>query len=337
VLNAWAADGEALHAGAGYAAEACRLYVLVTLAAAVAGKARDLAGFRAAVARLARVPDALAWPAAGAILAAEAAAAAGLVAGGAWTARALIAALGLFLGFTAVLGMALARGRLISCSCFGPSPRRISASDLARSLTLVAACLAAFALREAATPSLAARAVILGAVVLAFAGSIRLQERASRPPAPGRPLPGFAGRSLDGAERVGPESLGGRPAVLVFVGAGCPKCHASLPVLKALLGGMDRAGVSLRIIPLALDRQPFPEVTNDPLLRPLVWPLGLGACLRLNPNLETPYYLFVDHLSVVQATGLLDDDDWRGFVDQLQAEAACRGRDQPVSAAPHNC
>lgn len=307
------------------AAEACRLYVLATLVAATVGKARDPPAFQASVVQLVPVPRPLAGAAAGAVVIAEVGLAVALMAGGRWAAGGLAGALLLFGAFAALIAAALVRRRAVSCSCFGPSPRRIGVFDLARSLSLAAA--SGYALQAGAGTRLAplAEALLFAGLLLLVLLSVRLQEALAERGVEltvGRPIPDFRGGAPDAEAPVGREIFDGQPAVVAFVAAGCPKCRATVSSLREMLGAMARAGVALWIVPIGLERRDFPEVTQDTQLARHLLRIGLADCRRLNPHVTAPYYLFVDHLGVVQAAGVVGDEDWRSFAGQIAAEAA---------------
>lgn len=109
---------------------------------------------------------------------------------------------------------------------------------------------------------------------------------------------------------------------MAFVAGGCPKCLGTVATLREMLGPMARAGVALWIVPIGLERRDFPQVTGDPRLAPHALRIDLDECRRLNPDMAAPYYLFVDHQTLVQATGLVGDANWQSFVAQIEAEAA---------------
>ena len=43
---------------------------------------------------------------------------------------------------------------------------------------------------------------------------------------------------------------------------------------------------------------------------------------KLNPSRSSPFYMFVDENFVLQASGLLGDENWLGFVEQMQEVGA---------------
>ncbi len=119
----------------------CRWSIGITFLASAAGKARDLAGFRQAVADLHALPPRLIRPAALGTVAAESLVALGMLPGA-------LAPVGFVLGvlllllFSVVLIAALRRNPGVSCNCFGTSERPISWYDVGRNAVLVACCVA---------------------------------------------------------------------------------------------------------------------------------------------------------------------------------------------------
>lgn len=159
-----------------YIAELGRLYVLLTLVAAAAGKAAAPAAFRDTVAELFRLPR---WAGVGAaaIICAEALAALALAAGGDWARAGMAAAAILFIAFSGVILVALVQGRVIACNCFGGRDHAISAWDLVRNGALVAA--SGFYLRTGAAGhglDPAAWALLAGVALILFLVSTNLDD-----------------------------------------------------------------------------------------------------------------------------------------------------------------
>lgn len=328
-------------------ATACRLTLAAVLIAAAVGKARALDRFAATLAALAPPPlSSSRWrrAAAGAIAAAELLIALALLAGGSAARYGAAAALALLLGFTAVLLVALARRQGVSCNCFGGGERPISGWDVLRNLFLMAA---------AATPllvgipdgspdeALAGREglLALGAAALGLLASTNprrlagLWRSASALPAAaalgpplgiplgvplGQAVPTFEGRARASDRRVTAAELAGQAAVLLFLSSGCPKCHQTLPGLLQLLPAIRAAGVTLWILPADPTRDLASLLEGSALLEHalLVEPAVRD---QLNPRRVAPAYLFFDHHSVALASGVIGDDDWQSFADQLTA------------------
>lgn len=159
-----------------YAAEACRLYILAVLAAAVLGKAAGMDAFRDSVAGLSGLSGRPAAVAAMAVVGAEAAIlAALLVAPRAGIAAATV----MFASFFAAILVALLRRNFVVCNCFGGGSRPISRLDLVRNAAMVGAC--AFFLVSPPAAALAPLAwlLLLGAALIAFLVTTHLDEIAA--------------------------------------------------------------------------------------------------------------------------------------------------------------
>ncbi|MDP3748524.1 MAG: hypothetical protein Q8Q88_15905 [Phenylobacterium sp.] len=122
-----------------YISEACRLYIMLVLTASVAGKATALEGFRETIGELFPIPRAWTPAAALGVIGVEALIALLLLAGSEWARLGMVAALALFGVFTAVIIVALVQRRAVNCNCFGGRSHVISAHDLVRNATLIAA------------------------------------------------------------------------------------------------------------------------------------------------------------------------------------------------------
>jgi thiol-disulfide isomerase/thioredoxin len=314
-----------------FLSEACRLYILVVLVAAAAGKARALGRFAETLEVLVHLPARWSRSAAAAIAAVELLVALALVAGGAAAWPGMAAALALFLAFTAVLLVALVQRQAVSCNCFGASDHQISAWDVVRNLLLMAACGTWFLLGPAeASLAPSTWLLLLGAAVLAFLGSTNLHRlaallrlaRRSGPAEPpftlpmGQVVPAFEGRARADGRRVTSAELAGQAAVLLFLSSGCPKCRGTLPELQRLLPAIRGAGISLWLVP-ADSRHDIAPLLEGSALLAHVLDLEPAVRERLNPRRAAPFYLFIDHQLVAVASGHIGDDDWNSFVEQM--------------------
>ncbi|HAA15623.1 MAG TPA: hypothetical protein DCE41_29505 [Cytophagales bacterium] len=107
--------------------------------------------------------------------------------------------------------------------------------------------------------------------------------------------------------------------VLVFLGSKCPKCKTKLPELRASLDKTDNLGLLIWILSVEKKRQ-IKNFLRDEVL--------LGATMRttqatydyLNPQAAFPYYLFLDTENRVQAEGMIGDENWLNFLEQLEQE-----------------
>ena len=309
---------------AAHVAEALRLYVILTLSVAVLGKLRALGAFQRTMAELTQTPAGLARASAGAVIAAEAACALALIWRPTTQAGAAAGAI-LFLGFGAVVARALIQRRAIPCNCFGDNDgHTLSGPDLMRSGLLATACFAQILVPPAAPSGDAAYALSLAIAVLGSLATIKLHvpfRRLARPIspagaalAPGRALPPFEGLAASDGRAVTATDLAGQAVAILFLATGCPKCRVHIPQIRGLLPAARRAGLNIWVAPM--EDGPSPLLAEgelgDHILR-----LDRPTRERLNPKRAAPYYLFIDHRGVVQASGLLGDADWRSFVDQM--------------------
>jgi uncharacterized membrane protein YphA (DoxX/SURF4 family) len=174
---------------------------------------------------------------------------------------AAVGALGLLIGFTAVIGMNLWRGRQPSCACFGSLTRtQISARTLIRNVGLMAAAtLLLLPLPAAATPIVEiSPAAILGMVCLVGIWWVfqlwrqqgrlllrieQLERRSTRAAEPqpvslprspdlvGQPVPALALRDVT-HRRIDLQSLRGNSVVLIFLDESCQHCRRLLSRLS---------------------------------------------------------------------------------------------------------
>lgn len=105
--------------------------------------------------------------------------------------------------------------------------------------------------------------------------------------------------------------------VFLFLSSQCPKCKSKLDEVQALVNKSRDMGVSIWLL---TDEKPrrmkrFLKATS---LYDRV--LGLSEQLMdmLNPVKASPYYLFVDQNNVLQAEGLIGDQNWLDFSQQIQ-------------------
>ncbi len=131
----------------------------------------------------------------------------------------------------------------------------------------------------------------------------------------GEALDAFSGTRLaNGA----PLTVGdiGQPAVLLFLSSACPKCRHKLPEIARLAPLAREAGVALWLVstePAWRLRRFLQATTLD------------GSTVRvasadyemLNPLMSSPSYLFVSQAGTLDARGMIGDDDWRSFCEQM--------------------
>ncbi|MBV1776486.1 redoxin domain-containing protein [Burkholderiaceae bacterium DAT-1] len=143
----------------------------------------------------------------------------------------------------------------------------------------------------------------------------KLTDRAAIEDAPGTgdALPLFAGTPLTAPHT---HRTIDTPVALLFLSSACPKCEAKLPSLDALLPYAHEAGVGITFVSLEstwrLKRFIGHTAMADHTLQ-----LTAADYRILNPALLSPAYIFINGEGRIEARGMLDDDNWHAFVQQL--------------------
>ncbi|WP_433475407.1 MauE/DoxX family redox-associated membrane protein [Spirillospora sp. CA-142024] len=212
--------------------------LIVVLAAAVAGKVRDVRGFGTVVAGYRILPDRLAVPAAVLVLATETGTVPLLAVPATRRWGALLAA-ALFTAFLAAMASVLRRGMRVECGCFGSArrPAPVGAAEIARTglllLLAVAAAVAGPAGFSAVQPP-------LSVLALALVVAIPRMFRPARPsPAetsgPPGPRPGTRFALADGPETM---TAAEGPTLFALVSPTCGLCTTMLPAFTEAAGRM---------------------------------------------------------------------------------------------------
>ena len=148
------------------------------------------------------------------------------------------------------------------------------------------------------------------------------RDTAAEPvPMPGEAAPQLPARHLETRRRAAllPE---GQACALLFLSTRCDKCRDRLPQVAALLPAATAAGLALRLASTEPAFRMRRFLRGTPLAG-AVWQLRLADYKRLNPRLASPAYLFVDHEGVIEAAGLIGDENWLSLAAQLaESEAA---------------
>jgi len=149
-------------------------------------------------------------------------------------------------------------------------------------------------------------------------------------PAPGDAAPQPQARRL-GSRRGEALLPSGQACALVFLTSKCDKCRARLPEVAALLAPAAEAGLAVRIASLEPAFRLRRFLAGTPLLD-AVWQLRSDAYKTLNPRLAAPAYMFVNHEGIIEAAGLIGDENWLGLAAQLAGADAHTGGPVPVAA-----
>lgn len=154
-------------------------------------------------------------------------------------------------------------------------------------------------------------------VALAVLASARHMAEGERPltlPL-GEPIPDVQGRALLTRERM-PVTSRELPSVLLFLSSTCPKCRQKLPEIERFLPLLEDAGLAIRF----LSREPkwrLKRFIGGTTLAGITQRISTRDFKALNPTMSSPYYMFVDQHGVLQAGGLIGDENWLGFVEQM--------------------
>ncbi len=133
----------------------------------------------------------------------------------------------------------------------------------------------------------------------------------------GESLPHFVGMALEDKSEVLSEHFVQQPMVMVFVSPGCPKCKSKLPEIKQVLPAMQQEGVQFCLVGMGRRWQVKRFLKDTGLLHSALT-IKSEHRKALNPNSASPFYLFVDENHVLQASGLLGDENWVSFIQQMQ-------------------
>jgi hypothetical protein len=149
-------------------------------------------------------------------------------------------------------------------------------------------------------------------------------------PAVGEPASRIAARRL--GSRRGEDLLPpGQACALVFLTSKCDKCRARVPQVAALLSPAAHAGLTLRVVSVEPAFRLRRFLAGTPLLD-AVWQARLDDYKTLNPRLAAPAYLFVNHEGVIEAAGLIGDENWLGLTEQLTEQPTEQLTAQPGQA-----
>lgn len=140
-------------------------------------------------------------------------------------------------------------------------------------------------------------------------------SRVPDPLADGTVLPQIIGTALLSAK---PELVWQQrcaTAVLMFASR-CPKCKTKLSEIPALLALADDKGLEIKLVTSEPIRR-FRRFLSDDKLALFSIKIAQSDYLQLNPQQMSPAYVFIDHLGRVEASGLIGDENWMLFCNQL--------------------
>jgi thiol-disulfide isomerase/thioredoxin len=105
--------------------------------------------------------------------------------------------------------------------------------------------------------------------------------------------------------------------VLLFLSTKCPKCKEKLPEIEKIAMRAEQAGVRLWLVSNEPQWRVRRFLRNTTLASFAVF-LKEENYREINSKLMSPYYLFIDHARLLQAEGMIGDDNWCAFLTQIE-------------------
>lgn len=130
----------------------------------------------------------------------------------------------------------------------------------------------------------------------------------------GEPIFNLKGRTL--SNKAIELTLIEQATALLFLSSRCPQCKEKLSEIEALVPLLKGAGLTLFLVTNEPKRHFVKFLKNSSLLEHALL-IDKTSYKNVNPTMSTPYYLFVNHLTELQAGGVLGDEDWQSFIQQM--------------------
>lgn len=146
----------------------------------------------------------------------------------------------------------------------------------------------------------------------------------------GEPVPAVRGKPMLGGKKT-VFTAGPRPAALLFLSSGCPKCKSKLPEIGRMLARADEAGLDIWLVS---------REAKWRLRRFLLGTALPGVTMRvstdefklLNPTMTSPYYMFLNESGRLEAGGMIGDENWLSFREQMEDAEVATEADAEVAA-----
>lgn len=129
----------------------------------------------------------------------------------------------------------------------------------------------------------------------------------------GEQAPDFSGETVVNKTPVRSAS---KPTVLVFLSSKCKECHSKLPELCRIQPALSRAEVVMWLVASEHSNN-LKSFLADTTLLNLAVSMDSEVQKSLNPRTASPFYLFLDEKRILQASGIIGDDDWLSFISQM--------------------
>lgn len=104
--------------------------------------------------------------------------------------------------------------------------------------------------------------------------------------------------------------------VFLYLSSDCPKCKSKLPEIEGLVHSAQESGVSIWLF---TDEKPkkIKQFLRGTSLYGRTLGLDQKVLNLFNPVNASPFYLFVDQSDILQAQGLIGDENWLQFSQQI--------------------
>jgi AhpC/TSA family len=113
-------------------------------------------------------------------------------------------------------------------------------------------------------------------------------------------------------------------AVCLFLSSTCPKCREKLPELEKLLPLLPVAGLSMWLVSQEPKWRLKRFLKNNQMASVAIF-VNKQDYKILNPTQTSPFYLFTNHNAALEAGGLIGDENWQSFLEQMDEVASQTG------------
>jgi hypothetical protein len=110
---------------------------------------------------------------------------------------------------------------------------------------------------------------------------------------------------------------GNKAKVLLFLSSGCPKCKEKLPEIEPIIDLLPEAGLDMFFIGYESRKKINKFLALSPLSKK-TFIANSKSYKKLNPNYNSPSYIFTNHSSEIEALGTIGDENWLSFIQQMQ-------------------
>lgn len=106
------------------------------------------------------------------------------------------------------------------------------------------------------------------------------------------------------------------PSALIFLATNCPKCKSKIKKIEKLISIAHKQGVAVKIV-IHNKMINIDKFFNNSSLIKDIWQLNFEDYKAINPQEISPAYLFVNEQREVEGQGMVDDENWHYFEQQL--------------------